>query len=300
MDKRLLLIVNPAAGQKKALRYLADVLQLFCARQYECTVHMTQSVGDAYTVTKRRAAEFDLLVCVGGDGTLNEVLSGLVASGASVDVGYIPAGSTNDFATSLGLSKDVLQATRDILDGDAYPLDLGCFNGRPFSYVASCGAFTKVSYSTPQASKNLLGHLAYILEGIKDVGSLRREHLRVEIDGDTVEGDYIFAAITNATSIGGVLKLDKARVSMSDGQLELLLIRYPKTLVELNRIVNSLKSQSYESPLITFRSAEAMTVFADKETQWSLDGEFGGGAEQIEIKTLHHAVQWRLRSTKEE
>ena len=296
MEKRLLLIVNPAAGQRRAAKLLADILQLFCDAEYTCTVHMTRFPGDAKALCRRYAADHDLVVCVGGDGTLNEVLDGLIGSGAQTPLGYIHAGSTNDFANSLGLSKDILRATRDILEGTASPVDVGRFNGRVFSYVASCGAFARASYATPQANKNSLGHLAYLLEGIKDLGTLRPVHLRVETEKQVYEDEYILAAISNTTSIGGVLTLDKAKVCVSDGKLELLLIRFPKTLAELNRIVGSLQTRKYDPALISFHSVERLTVFAPKDVPWTLDGEFGGTAEKVEVEVLPGAISWMLKN----
>lgn len=295
MQKRMLLIMNPMAGQKRAARYLADILRIFGEAEYECTVHMTRARGDGRAVACARAADFSLIVCIGGDGTLNEVLSGLVESGADTPIGYIPAGSTNDFASSLGLSRNMLQAARDIVGGTACPLDIGRFNGRIFSYVASCGAFAKTSYSTPQANKNALGHLAYILEGIKDVGNLKQIHLRVQPDNvPPVEGEFILAAVSNATSIGGVLTLDKQRVSMHDGKLELLLLRYPKNLWELSRIVASLQNQKYDDPLVTFVSAERFHLTMGAETPWTLDGEFGGAYTEADVEVCPSAVRWML------
>lgn len=293
-EKRLLLIINPISGQKKAARRLTEVLQEFIAQGYDCTVYLTQAAGDGHRVAQERAADFSLVVCVGGDGTLNEVLGGLMESGADTPLGYIAAGSTNDFATSLGLPHDFVAAAKQIASGTPIALDAGKFNGRVFSYVASCGAFTKTSYSTPQATKNMLGHLAYILEGIKDIGSLKRIPMKVEWDGNTVEGDFIFAAISNTTSLGGVLTLDKERVSMTDGKLELLLIRYPKNLIELNRIVGALQNKRYDDESLTLLSAERLHIETKEPTAWTLDGEFGGECTAAEVEVCPAAVRWML------
>lgn len=289
MRKRLLLIMNPAAGVKKANRHLTAMVCLFNAHGYVCTVYCTAGKGDATHIAQENAGDFDLVVCVGGDGTLNEVLAGMVEGGAQAPLGYVPAGSTNDFASSLGLSKDILKSSRDIMEGEPHSLDAGSFNGRLFTYVASFGAFTEASYATPQHSKNLLGHLAYILEGMKDLPNIRPVHLALEADGRSFEGDYIFGAISNATTIGGVLTLDKQVVSMDDGLLDITLVKSPQSLMELNRIVLSLQTQQYDGELIHFCQTARATIYAPADMPWTLDGEYAPGCGEIHIQNLHHA-----------
>lgn len=289
--KRLLLIMNPAAGTKKANPHLPEILSVFGRAGYECRVWMTQKRGDGVTLAARYAAQVDLIVCIGGDGTFNEVISGVVRSGASTPIGYIPAGSTNDFAASLGLSKNVIQAAQDIVAGSPVPYDVGKFQDRYFTYVASFGAFTKTSYATPQSVKNVLGHMAYVLGGIRELSSLRRYHVSLTMeDGRREAGDYIFGAISNSTSVGGILTLDKSVVDLNDGQFELLLVKYPRNMTELAEIIRALTSQRYDSPPLIFRSARSLTVTADPGMDWTLDGEFAKGSETIEIENLHSAV----------
>lgn len=240
--------------------------------------------------------QVDLITCIGGDGTFNEVVSGLVHSGAKgARSGYIPAGSTNDFANSLHLSKNIVQAARDIVLGNPVAFDIGSFNGRGFSYVASFGAFTKASYETPQNVKNALGHLAYILEGINSIASIRAEHMVIEADGMTYEDDYIFGAISNSTSIAGILTLKPELVDMSDGMFELLLIKAPQDLIELAEIVRMLTTQNYESDMLTFVNASEFLIHANAETSWTLDGEYQEGCEEIKVENLHHAINLMMR-----
>ena len=295
--KDLLLIMNPNAGMRRANRHLADVLALFARNGWQARVFMTTGRGDGARITQAYASGAELVVCIGGDGTLNEVIGGMIASGADRPIGYIPAGSTNDFATSLNLSKEVRAAAEDILLGTPRRFDMGSFNGRHFSYIASCGAFTRVSYATPQAAKNVLGHLAYVLEGLRDLSSLRPVPLRVETEQQVFEDEFIFAAVSNSTSIGGLLTFKPEQVLLDDGRFELMLIRHPKTPGELSHIAAALTTRQYNDEMIFFSSVRQATVFAPGDLPWTLDGEFDPGAPVIEIKNLHRAVSLIVNDT---
>lgn len=290
--KRLLLIMNPAAGTKKANPHLPEILSVFGRAGYECVTWMTRKRGDGTTLAAHFGAQADLIVCIGGDGTFNEVISGVVQAGIQTPVGYIPAGSTNDFAASLGLPKNVIQAAQRIVAGRPQTLDVGCFRNRYFTYVASFGAFTRTSYATSQSVKNVLGHLAYILGGIRELTSLHRYHAALTLDnGVREEGDYIFGAISNSTSVGGILTLDPEIVDLNDGQFELLLVKYPQNAAELAEVVKALTTQKYTSPSLIFRSASKVLVEAEPSMDWTLDGEYAKGCDRIEIENLHSAVR---------
>ena len=290
MDKKNLIIMNPFSGKREANKYLTDIIDIFTKGGYMTTILTTTERGDGTVYASRYAGEFDLITCIGGDGTFNEVVAGLLDSGERVPVGYIPAGSTNDFANSLKLSTNILKATEDIVKGRLKTLDIGSFNGRKFSYVASFGAFTQTSYSTPQSVKNMLGHLAYILEGATSLTSIKPQHLKIEANGMPYEDDYSFGAISNSTSLAGILTLDPQYVDMNDGLFELLLVRSPKNPIELAEIVYMLTTQNYESNKITFVNADSFTIYADENMDWSLDGEYQEGCERIEIENLHNAI----------
>lgn len=283
--------MNPCAGTKKANRYLTDILVLFGKNGYNSTVHLTEAAGDAKEVVKQNAKDFDLIVSIGGDGTFNEVVAGVIKAEADVEIGYIPAGSTNDFANSLKLSKNIMKAAEDIMVGTAQQIDMGSFNGRIFSYVASFGAFSEVSYKTPQNVKNTFGHLAYAFEGIKDIAKLKNQHLRFEADGVVIEDDFVFGAICNSTSVGGIINIDPKMVDLSDGMFELLLIRFPKDLFELNEIVIALSSKKYNSKMITFISAKSIIVETEENINWTLDGEFAYGEKIIKVENLNKAIK---------
>lgn len=289
--KRVLIILNPCAGQKQANRYFAEITDIFCKAGFDVSAATTSQAGDGTVIAKERAENFDLVVCIGGDGTFNEVAAGILQSGSNVPIGYIPAGSTNDFANSLGLSKNILQAAEDIVNGEPVKLDMGCFNGRHFSYVASFGAFTRVSYEAPQNIKNALGHVAYILEGIKDIPSIQPEKLWLKVDNGVYGGDYIFGAVCNSTSVGGILKLSDDLVDLNDGKFEVLLIKSPSNLIELNQIILDLAKQNYSSPMISLFSTANLEIKADPEMPWTLDGEYQEGAELIKVDNIHSAIR---------
>ena len=297
--KTMLFIMNPVSGQKRAAKFLPDLISLFNGAGYEVITYLTAATGDASRIARERGHVADLVVCCGGDGTLNETITGLIQAKVDVPVGYIPAGSTNDFASSLKLSGNIMQAAQEVLDGEPVSFDIGLFGNRYFSYVASFGAFTKSSYATPQSVKNALGHMAYVLGGITELSQLRKEHIRIEIDNMVIEDDFIFGAICNSTSVGGVLQLDPKIVDMSDGKFELMLVRAPKNLTEITECIQAVQNLDYtQCSMITFGSVSELTVYADPNMTWTLDGEREDGHEKIWVENLHHAI--RLIKRKEE
>lgn len=290
--KKLLFIMNPCAGMRRANRNLTDMVAIFNRAGYDVITYVTASAGDAARVVAQRAGEVDLVVCCGGDGTFNETVSGIMNGSADTPVGYIPAGSTNDFANSLGLSTNNLNAAREVVTGVPTAYDLGRFGQRYFSYVASFGAFTRASYMTPQSIKNALGHTAYLLEGIQELSQIRDVHIRLELDGDQViEGDFLFGAICNSTSVGGILTLDPKQVDMRDGKFEILLVRSPKDLAEIHECVLAVQRQKYNCKMMTFCSARKIKINADPKMLWTLDGEKEQGHSMVEVENLHHAFK---------
>ena len=288
--KKLLFIMNPFSGQKKANKVLPEILMLFSQAGYDIRTAMTTGPGAATRYAAEWGGESDLVVCCGGDGTLNETITGLLMAGIDTPVGYIPSGTTNDFASSLKLSHNPVQAAKDILEGEAVSYDAGKFGSRYFAYVASFGAFTKSSYIVPQNLKNALGHTAYVLGGISELSQLKKEHVRMEIDGEVIEDDFLFGAICNSTSIGGILTLDPSKVDMGDGYFEIMLVRAPRNLVEIAECLSALQIQQYNCSMITFRSARSIRIISDPEMAWTLDGEKAEGDGEIQVDNLHHAI----------
>ena len=294
--KKLLFIMNPHAGMKKANRFLVDIINIFNRAGYDVLTYMTAAPGDCITAVEQKAAGMDLIVCVGGDGTFNETVTGLLRTGLDIPLGYIPAGSTNDFATSLKLPTNVLEAARNIAEGEPVTFDIGRFAHRYFTYVASFGAFTRTSYATPQSIKNALGHTAYLLSGLQELSQIRKFHVRFELDdGAIIEDDFIFGAISNSTSVGGILTLDPKQVDMRDGKFELFLVRAPKDVLELSECAKALTEQKYNCKVITFCSASKITVTAPGDMNWTLDGELETGHENVQVDNLHQAIRLMQR-----
>ena len=292
--KKLLLIVNPAAGKTRSHGPLFDAVSVFCKAGYLVHVHNTTGRGDAAHVAATQSCDYDVVTCCGGDGTLNETVSGLLQVDNPPPLGYIPRGSTNDFAATLGLSSNPVQAAEVIVTHQPQMLDIGFWNQRPFVYVASFGAFTRSSYAAPQASKNALGHLAYILEGIKDINTLRPYKMSLSADGEALDGEYLFGAICNSTSIGGLMKLDPSRVVLDDGKFEMLLVPNPKTPMELQNLLLALLNQQYDAQGLIFRHVSSVTVKPAEDLPWSLDGEYGPSSQRVEIVNHRAALRFLL------
>lgn len=289
--KKMLFIMNPVSGQKRANRHLADILLTFNKAGYDVTACMTTGPKSAVQIARERGPAADLVVCCGGDGTLNETITGLMEAQADIPIGYIPSGSTNDFAASLGLPTQPLQAAQEIVQGSPVRYDIGRFGQRYFSYVASFGAFTRTSYTTPQTIKNALGHTAYVLSGISEISQIRNEHIRMEIDGAVVEDDYLFGAICNSTSVGGIVSLSPKMVDMSDGLFEILMIRAPRSLMEIHECIQAVQNQTYDCAMMTFRTGSNIQIFANPDMPWTLDGEREEGHSAVSVQNLHNAIR---------
>lgn len=295
--KRMLFIINPRSGRERIRRKLLEILDLFSAEGYHIQVHVTQAAKDAKNTASKEGAKYDLIVCSGGDGTLNETISGImeIEEKRRPQIGYIPGGSTNDFAASLKLPKQVLQAAQTAACGTAVPIDIGRFcDDRYFVYVAGFGAFTEVSYMTPQDRKNVLGHQAYMIESVKSLASIKSYPMKVTWEDGTLEGEFIFGMVTNTTSVGGFKGLINQNVALDDGLFEVLLIRTPKTPLELSAIVSELfLTDEADSELVYKFRTSSIQVESEEEVDWVLDGEFGGSRTKVEIKNLPRCLNIR-------
>ena len=292
--KKLLMIVNPRAGRNKSRSPLFDAVSVFSEAGYLVRVHNTVCHGDAMETAAREGQDYDLVVAVGGDGTLNEVISGLLRLEQPPLLGYLPQGSTNDFAASLHISGKPPIAAEAIVRDRLQVLDAGTWNDRTFVYVASFGAFTRSSYAAPQAAKNALGHFAYILEGMKDLDTLRPYRVKLTADGEALDGEYLFGAVCNSTSIGGLMKLDPERVVLDDGKFELLLIPSPKTPQDLQNLVLALLNQQYDSQGLVFRHISSLHLETEEDLPWSLDGEYAPSASTVDITNHQGALRMLL------
>lgn len=290
-NKKMLFIVNPNAGKKKAIPF-TEILLMFESHGFETIVWLTRSRGDATEMIKSHAdAGIDVIACMGGDGTLNETFAGAREIGWTKPIGYIPAGSTNDFAMSLGIPTDPLKAATLICTGEAKPVDLGLFNGRLFVYTACCGLFSNTSYETKQSIKNVMGHSAYLFEGVKDFTQFKPIYLKISYGDVTVEDNFIFVGICNTFSLGGVMKLDKNQVSLMDGSFELVAISYPRDVAQLSTVAKALIEKRYDSTnLLHFAKVTEATIEYPHPSDWSLDGERGEGKAKNVFKVIPAAV----------
>lgn len=293
-QKKLLMIVNPRAGRSKPRGPLYDAAAAFCGCGYLLSIRQTAAAGDAARIAAEEGAQYDTVVAVGGDGTLNEVISGLQTLETPPAVGYLPQGSTNDFAASLKISSDPAKAAEAIVRGQTRQLDIGRFGQRVFVYVASFGAFTRVSYAASQDVKNVLGHLGYLVEGVKDLDTLRPYKIRITADGEKLDGEYLFGAVANSTSIAGMMKLDGAKVVLDDGQFELLLIPNPKNAAALQNLIRALLNQQYDTGGLIFRHVSSIHVETDEALPWSLDGEYAPSQPVVDITNHQRALTMLL------
>ena len=292
--KKMLFIVNPRAGRSRPLNSLLQAAATLSEGGYLLCVRRTTHAGHATEIVKQDGPLFDAVVAVGGDGTLNEVVSGLMTLEQPPLLGYLPHGSTNDFAASLAISPNPVVAAEAILRHNVRALDVGTWNGRPFVYVASFGAFARSSYTAPQAAKNALGHFAYILEGLKDISSLRPYRLSITADGETLDGEYLFGAVCNSTSIGGLMRLDPQRVVLDDGKFELLLVPNPKTPQALQNLVRALLEQHYDREGLIFRQVSSLQIETRGALPWSLDGEYAASCPNVEIQNHQKVLSMLL------
>lgn len=289
--KKLLFIYNPKAGKAQIRNHLLDIIDIFVKGGYEVTVCPTQAAGEAVFTVRDREDIYDRIVCSGGDGTLDEVVTGMMQSRRHVPIGYIPAGSTNDFANSLGIPKNMKRAAEAVISGREFLCDAGTFNEDNFVYIAAFGVFTDVSYETKQETKNILGHMAYVLEGMKRLPSIKSFHFKISHDGEVIEDDFIFGMVTNSVSVGGFKRITGKNVSLNDGVFEITLVKMPRNPLELNQIMASLLNQDIDTEsMYCFKSAEVYFE-SEEEVAWTLDGEYGGIHRNVEVKNCKEAIK---------
>ena len=290
---KTMVIINPRAGKMKSKTALFDIIEALCLAGHEPTVKITAESGDAIRFAKKAVAEeYDLVVCCGGDGTFNETVSGIITSGKRIPIGYIPAGSTNDFARTLGISTIPKKAATMAANGSPILIDAGRFgDDRFFTYIASFGIFTSASYTAPQSAKNVLGHLAYVLEGIRDLGVVKPCKVKVTTDNTVYQGEYIFGAVTNSTSVGGMVKLGKNLVDLNDGMFEVILVKNPKDVAEFSRIMISIANSDLSDSMFDFFKAREIIFESEEEMDWSLDGEEASPGKKVKITNIKDAIE---------
>ena len=286
-DKKLLIIANPKSGKAKVKDLLLQMVQIFSKDGYLVTVYPTKARGDATAFASQiKENEYDRIVVCGGDGTLNEVITGFMQSKLKCTIGYVPLGTLNEWSSSLSISRNPLTAAKDILDGEYAELDIGQFADKYFTYTASFGAFTKASYATSQKVKNVLGQAAYFLSGIKCLADIKPIHLKFKYDGKEVEDDYLFGAVSNSMSVGGVVKFKENLVKLNDGLFEVVLIKKPHSIGQFNSIVNGILRKDLTHDGIEFFHTNEITVIGGSKVAWTLDGEYAAGSDEVTITNV--------------
>ncbi len=290
-NKKLLIITNPYSGKAKIKNDLLKIIQIFSDASFDVTVYPTKHPGDAtLKASLLNDKDYDRIVVCGGDGTLNEVITGIMQKDLKCTLGYIPYGTLNEWSSSLKISRNPSIAASDIITGVETDLDIGKFNDKYFSYTASFGAFTEASYSAPQEIKNVLGQAAYFFEGIKSLSNIKPIHLRFECDDREIDGNFLFGAISNSMSVGGIVKFNDSVVKLNDGKFEVLLIKNPTTISQFQSIVDGILRKDLSRDGIEFFHASNVVVHGSKDVPWTLDGEFAEGNETITLTNIPSAL----------
>lgn len=300
--KKMLFVYNPNAGKGLLKSKLSDVLDIFVKADYEVVIYPTQCYRDAYRKVVLMEDGYDIIVCSGGDGTLDEVVTGMMRrpKDKRIPIGYIPTGTTNDFASSLHISRDILEAADAAVHGKAFPCDIGRFNHDIFVYVAAFGLFTDVSYQTDQKLKNILGHSAYVLEGVKRLSNIPSYHIKVTYEEEVIEDEFMIGMVTNSRSVAGFRNIKGKDVKFDDGEFEVMLVRRPKNLIELQEIITALLIEEFDTKYMYTFKASRITFESKEEIPWTLDGEFGGQHDKVEILNKTQALEIMVQKEIEE
>ncbi|HPW53337.1 MAG TPA: diacylglycerol kinase family lipid kinase [Erysipelotrichaceae bacterium] len=287
---KILFVYNPVAGQLQIKNHLWSIINYFCSGDIELTVHATQENKDAYKVVKKQAGKYDKIICCGGDGTLHEVVNGMMETGSSRVLGFIPAGSVNDFATSLNLPRNMEQAARLAMEGQPKSIDIGKFNDEYFTYVAAFGVFTDIGYITTQEMKNLLGRLAYFFQGVKSVALMKTYRVKIRHGNEEFEDEYIYGMVSNTVLVGSLYKMPNQDVQLDDGLFEVTLIKAPNDLIELGSIGPYLLTGKGDNDLVKIFKTNSIEVIIDEQIPWTLDGEYGGNPKTVKIEVIEKAL----------
>ncbi len=288
--KKMLFVYNPKAGKERIRSNLIDIIDTFAKAGYEIVAHPTQKKGDAVEAVMNRSDEYEIVTCSGGDGTLDEVVSGMWKSKRRTVIGYVPAGSTNDFAVSLGISSTMHEAAESIVNGQEFLCDIGVMNEETFVYIAAFGLFTDVSYQTKQDIKNLLGHMAYILEGAKRLSEIKSYHLKVTTDEGVIEDDFVFGMVTNSRSVGGFKDITGKHILMDDGVFEVTLVKLPDNMIDMSNLIAAFLNRDINTEQMYCFKAHHVVFESKEKIAWTRDGEFGGKHTRVDIRNENKAL----------
>lgn len=290
--KRVLFVYNPHAGTGVLKPVISDIIDVFVKSGYEVVAYPTQAYRDGYKkVMEMDASQYERVICSGGDGTLDEVVTAMMARKERLPIGYIPAGTTNDFANSLHIPRQIMKAADNAANGENFMCDVGSFNDDTFVYIAAFGLFTDVSYETKQGMKNVLGHLAYVLEGTKRIFNVPSYTMKVRYDDQEIEEEFIYGMVTNSRSVGGFRNMIGKNVVFDDGLFEVTLIKKPRNPLELQEIIASLLIEQVDTKYMYTFKTKHITFESEEEIPWTLDGEFGGSHYEVDIRNCNKELQ---------
>jgi len=290
MKKKMLFVYNPKAGKERIRSNLLDIIDIFSRADYEVTVYPTQERGDAEKAVMERDEKFDIVACSGGDGTLDEVVNGMWKSGRNTPIGYVPAGSTNDFAVSLGIPSKMHESALSLVSGKPFACDVGIMNEETFVYIAAFGLFTDVSYLTRQEIKNAIGHMAYILEGAKRLSEIKSYHVKVTYDEGVIEDDFVVGMVTNSTSVGGFKDITGKHVKLDDGVFEVTLVKLPDNMVDMSNLLASFINRDIDTEHMYCFKTKHVVFESDEKIAWTRDGEYGGDHNVVDIRNENKAL----------
>lgn len=294
-QQKLLFVFNPKSGKGLIKNHLLDIVDTMIKAGYDVTVYTTQSRGDATRKVREDGSTYDRIVCSGGDGTLDEVVTGMREADLHMPLGYIPAGSTNDFARTLGIPNDMVKAAQIAVGENVFPCDVGQFNDDTFIYIAGFGLFTEISYETPQEFKNIFGHAAYILSAAKSLAAIPNYLMQVEVNGELFEGRFIYGMITNSVSVAGFKGLTGKDVHLDDGEFEVTLVKTPTNPIELNEIMGYLTGILSETNMVYTCKTDRIKIRSRSSVTWTLDGENGGNHWSVDVKNHHRKLNFVIK-----
>ena len=290
--RNLLFIYNPKAGKGNIGNHLDAIVNTFTKAGYKVTIYPTQCQGDGEVFAGKYAGDYDRIVCAGGDGTLDEIVTGVMSQDVRIPIGYIPTGSTNDFARSIGLPRTIKKAAARASGDKLFKCDIGKFNSRYFVYVAAFGLFTDVTYETDQGLKNIFGYSAYLSEALKRLPGARSIPLRVTYDDTVIADNFIVGLVTNSDSVGGMKAIPGPDVKLDDGIFEVMLVRSPDNLFDFNLIPPAILDRRIRSENVICFKCSKLMIESDEPIPCNLDGEFGGMVDRVEIENMHEAAEF--------
>lgn len=290
MNKQVLLIINPNAGKGNVQRRIPYIKRDLENTGYDVDIVYTKKKVPAKEIIREYHKKADIIICCGGDGTVNDLVSSVMELEDKPEITFIPLGTVNDFARTIGLSRKRFYMPSILKKYTRRKIDIGKFNKKYFNYVAAFGAFTKVSYVTSQKLKKYFGKWAYFIVAIKYFFKIKTYKINIDIDGKKIEKECIYGSISNSKSIGGFQWFRKRDIALDDGKFEIILINKPKHKIQYISMVFDILLKRYQSKNFFYSQGSKIEITTEKNLSWTIDGEFGGMAKEIKVENCKQAV----------